>query len=83
MPHGDHHDHHHGHDHSHLGRAGNESRVAWAFGLTALFMAWALFLSWKRGTKLVDADRIYSMKEKLELLPKLLPFIVVIVGRRT
>jgi tripartite ATP-independent transporter DctM subunit len=43
-------------------------------------MAWALFLSWKRGTVLIDADRIYSMKEKLELLPKLLPFIVVIVG---
>ena len=48
--------------------------------LTGLFMAWALFLSWKRGTRLVDADRIYSMKEKLELLPKLLPFIAVIVG---
>ena len=48
--------------------------------LTGLFMAWALFLSWKRGTKLVDEDRIYSMKEKLELLPRLLPFIAVIVG---
>jgi tripartite ATP-independent transporter DctM subunit len=48
--------------------------------LTGLFMAWALLLSWKRGTKLVDSDRIYSMKEKLELLPKLLPFIVVIAG---
>ena len=48
--------------------------------LTGLFMAWALFLSWKRGTVLVDADRIYSMKEKLELLPKLLPFMAVIVG---
>ena len=48
--------------------------------LTLLFMAWALFLSWKRGTKLVDSDRIYSLKEKLELLPRLLPFIVVIVG---
>jgi tripartite ATP-independent transporter DctM subunit len=48
--------------------------------LTGLFMAWALFLSWKRGTRLVDAHRIYSMKEKLELLPKLLPFVVVIVG---
>ena len=48
--------------------------------LTGLFMAWALFLSWKRGTRLVDADRIYSMKEKLELMPKLLPFIIVIVG---
>ena len=48
--------------------------------LTALFMAWALFLSWKRGTKLVDSDRIYTLKEKLELLPRLLPFIAVIVG---
>jgi C4-dicarboxylate transporter DctM subunit len=48
--------------------------------LTFLFMAWALFLSWKRGTVLVDADRIYSMKEKLELLPRLLPFMAVIVG---
>ena len=48
--------------------------------LTGLFMAWALFLSWRRGTVLVDAERIYSMKEKLELLPRLLPFIAVIVG---
>ncbi|MCK6433649.1 MAG: TRAP transporter large permease [Burkholderiaceae bacterium] len=48
--------------------------------LTGLFMAWALFLSWKRGTRLVDADRIYSMKEKLELLPRLLPLLAVIVG---
>ncbi|MCF8150331.1 MAG: TRAP transporter large permease [Burkholderiaceae bacterium] len=48
--------------------------------LTVLFMAWALFISWKRGTKLIDSERIYSMKEKLELLPRLLPFIAVIVG---
>jgi C4-dicarboxylate transporter DctM subunit len=48
--------------------------------LTALFMAWALFLSWKRGTKLIDSDRIYSIREKLELMPRLLPFIAVIVG---
>ena len=48
--------------------------------LTLLFMLWALFLSWKRGTRLVDADRIYSLKEKVELLPRLLPFIAVIVG---
>ncbi len=48
--------------------------------LVVLFMAWAVFLSWKRGTKLLDSDRIYTMKEKLELLPRLLPFIAVIVG---
>jgi tripartite ATP-independent transporter DctM subunit len=48
--------------------------------LTALFMAWALFISWKRGTRLIDEHRIYTLKEKFELLPKLLPFIAVIVG---
>ncbi len=48
--------------------------------LTGLFMLWALFLSWKRGTRLVDQDRIYSLREKFELLPRLLPFIAVIIG---
>ena len=48
--------------------------------LTGLFMAWALFISWKRGTRLIDEHRIYTLKEKFELLPKLLPFIAVIVG---
>jgi C4-dicarboxylate transporter DctM subunit len=48
--------------------------------LVLLFMAWALFLSWKRGTRLIDSDRVYSLKDKLELMPKLLPFIAVIVG---
>ena len=48
--------------------------------LTVLFMAWALFLSWKRGTKLVDSERIYTLKEKLVLLPRLLPFMAVIAG---
>ncbi|MEZ5652589.1 MAG: TRAP transporter large permease [Burkholderiaceae bacterium] len=48
--------------------------------LTGLFMAWALFLSWRRGTRLADADRVFTLAEKLELLPRLLPFIVVIVG---
>jgi tripartite ATP-independent transporter DctM subunit len=48
--------------------------------LTTLFMAWAFFLSWKRGTVLIDKDRVYSLKEKVELLPRLLPFIAVVVG---
>jgi C4-dicarboxylate transporter DctM subunit len=48
--------------------------------LTVLFMAWALFLSWKRGTVLIDKDKIYSFKEKVELLPRLLPFVAVVVG---
>jgi C4-dicarboxylate transporter DctM subunit len=48
--------------------------------LTLLFMAWALFLSWKRGTVLIDKDKIYSLKQKVELLPRLLPFVAVVVG---
>lgn len=48
--------------------------------LTALFMLWALFISWKRGNRLVDKDRTYTLKEKWELMPKLLPFIFVIIG---
>lgn len=48
--------------------------------LVGLFVLWALFLSWKRGTKLVDSERIYSLREKLELMPRVLPFIAVIVG---
>jgi C4-dicarboxylate transporter DctM subunit len=46
--------------------------------LTVLFMAWALYLSWKRGTVLIDKDKIYSLKEKVELLPRLLPFVAVV-----
>ena len=48
--------------------------------LTALFIAWALFISWKRGTVTTDFGRVYSLKEKLELMPRLLPFILVIAG---
>lgn len=48
--------------------------------LVGLFMAWALFLSWKRGTLTTDSERSYTLAQKLELMPKLLPFIAVIVG---
>lgn len=48
--------------------------------LVGLFMAWAIFLSWKRGTRLIDHGRLYSLREKLELMPRLVPFIAVIVG---
>ena len=48
--------------------------------LVGLFMAWAIFLSWKRGTRLADHGRIYSLREKLELMPRLVPFIAVIIG---
>jgi len=48
--------------------------------LTALFIAWAFLLSWKRGTRVVDRDLRYTLRQKLELMPRLLPLIAVIVG---
>ncbi|MDX6749548.1 TRAP transporter large permease [Geminicoccaceae bacterium 1502E] len=47
--------------------------------LTGLFAAWALFVSWRQGP-LADAGRRYSLRERLAALPRVLPFVVVIVG---
>ncbi len=43
--------------------------------LTGLFIAWALFLSWRRGTTKVSADVYYSWAQRFELLPRLLPLL--------
>ena len=47
--------------------------------LTALFMAWSLFSTWRQGNASVAlASVTYSWKEKFEILPRVLPFIVII-----
>jgi C4-dicarboxylate transporter, DctM subunit len=48
--------------------------------LTSLFIAWALFLSWRRGTIQSQTAQSYTLAERLELMPKLLPLLAVIVG---
>lgn len=48
--------------------------------LTLLFMCWAWLISWHRGEARADSARRYSWKEKLEIAPRILPFIAVIVG---
>ncbi len=48
--------------------------------LTSLFMAWALFLSWKRGTTQALAQQSYTWAQRMELMPKLIPLLLVIVG---
>jgi C4-dicarboxylate transporter DctM subunit len=48
--------------------------------LTGLFMVWALFISWKRGERPADFARRYTITEKLALLPRVVPFMVVIAG---
>jgi len=48
--------------------------------LTALFMLWTLFIIWKRGFRTHAAGFRYSWKEKWASIPKITPFIAVIVG---
>ena len=48
--------------------------------LTALFVLWTLFLMWKRGFRAHALDFRYTWKQKFESLPKVLPFLAVVVG---
>jgi len=48
--------------------------------LTGLFMAWTLFIIWKRGFRSHASDFRYSWKEKLTSIPKVAPFVAIIVG---
>jgi len=51
--------------------------------LTGLFMAWAIFKTW-RTNKDVNATTVafnhFSWKERFEILPRILPFLAVVVG---
>jgi C4-dicarboxylate transporter, DctM subunit len=48
--------------------------------LTGLFMLWTLFIIWKRGFRAHAADFRYSWKQKFQSIPKIAPFIAIIVG---
>src|SRR6185295_1384655 len=48
--------------------------------LTGLFMLWTLFAIWRRGFRAHAADFRYSWKQKFESIPKIAPFIAIIVG---
>jgi C4-dicarboxylate transporter DctM subunit len=48
--------------------------------LTLLFILWALYHSWRRGQGLTAMTRKYSIVEKLELLPRVLPFVLIVLG---
>ena len=47
--------------------------------LTGLFIAWTIFISWRRGT-LGTGMRRYSLREKMVVLPRVVPFLLVIIG---
>ena len=48
--------------------------------LVALFMAWSVFHTWRYGDATVLATRVYSLRERLEILPRVIPFIIIIIG---
>ena len=48
--------------------------------LVGLFMAWSIYDTWRNGSAEVLAQRSYTLKQKLEILPRVIPFIVIIVG---
>ncbi|HTP63153.1 MAG TPA: TRAP transporter large permease [Burkholderiales bacterium] len=48
--------------------------------LTGLFMLWTLFDMWRRGFRSHAPDFRYSWKEKFGSIPKIAPFLAIIVG---
>ncbi|MCC9625788.1 TRAP transporter large permease [Thalassospira sp. MA62] len=47
--------------------------------VTALFMAWSIYSTWRQGNAQAALGVIkYSWKEKFEILPRVLPFLVII-----
>jgi tripartite ATP-independent transporter DctM subunit len=48
--------------------------------LTALFIAWGIFAAWRSGYEMAPAGLRYTLREKLEILPKVGPFLLIIAG---
>ncbi|SDY22777.1 TRAP transporter large permease [Citreimonas salinaria] len=48
--------------------------------LVGLFMLWSLYSTWKSGDAHVLRATTYSWREKFEILPRVLPFIAIILG---
>ncbi|MDJ0684884.1 MAG: TRAP transporter large permease [Alphaproteobacteria bacterium] len=48
--------------------------------LVALFMAWSLYDTWRHGDISVLGARRFSLREKLEIMPRVIPFILIILG---
>src|SRR5499427_5632702 len=48
--------------------------------LTLFFMIWTLFIIWKRGFRAHAPEFRYSWREKFQSIPKITPFIIIILG---
>ncbi|HEX5080100.1 MAG TPA: TRAP transporter large permease [Geminicoccaceae bacterium] len=50
------------------------------FMLTALFIAWGIFATWRGGQQAIAPDLRYTLRQKLEMLPKVGPFLLIIAA---
>ena len=48
--------------------------------LVALFMGWSLFATWRSGNTTALATQRYTWAQKVEILPRVLPFLGIIIG---
>jgi tripartite ATP-independent transporter DctM subunit len=48
--------------------------------LVALFMAWSIYATWKSGNLAVLTPTDYTWREKFEVLPRVIPFLLIIIG---
>ena len=48
--------------------------------LTVLFMAWSLYTAYRHGYSFADIGKRFTLREKLEVLPRVLPFLAIILG---
>ncbi|SEI05119.1 TRAP transporter large permease [Paracoccus alkenifer] len=46
--------------------------------LAGIFMLWSIFATWRAGTMDLFHARHYSLRERLEILPRVLPFLIVV-----
>jgi tripartite ATP-independent transporter DctM subunit len=48
--------------------------------LTALFTAWGIYAAWRGGFRFGDAAAHFTLRQRFEILPKVLPFLLIIAG---
>ncbi|MEP0518836.1 MAG: TRAP transporter large permease [Hyphomicrobiales bacterium] len=48
--------------------------------LVALFMAWSIYDTWRKADASAFSPRSFSWRERIEILPRVLPFIAIILG---
>lgn len=48
--------------------------------LTVLFMTWSLYTAWRHGYSFKEQANRFTFREKLEVLPRVLPFLMIIAG---